>query len=419
MTVLIAGGGIAGLTLGLSLKEIGVPFRIFEAVRELRPMGVGINLQPHAVRELFELGLESALDQIGLRTQEVAYYSAQGQLIWSEPRGLAAGYDWPQFSLNRGGLQMGLYHALLERCEGAIETGAMVAGWTERQGSVSAQLRDRRTGAALGDVEGTLLVGCDGINSVLRQCMYPDEGPAAWGGTMMWRGVTRAPAFRSGRTVAMAGKKDVKFVFYPIAHDETQEGRGAVLNWIADLTMPPDYAWRKQDWNRPGRLEDFLPAFEDWTFDWLDVPAVIKEADQIYEYPMVDRDPLPSWTRGRVTLLGDAAHAMYPIGSNGASQCILDARHLARAIRDLGGTAAALKAYEDERREKVNALVLANRGDGPDKILDIVAQRAPAGFDDIEAVMPLQERQSFADGYKVISGMDIAALNASAPILGG
>ena len=414
MTVLIAGGGIAGLTLGLSLAQVGVPFRIFEAVREIKPLGVGINLQPHAARELFDLGLENTLDQIGLRTEEVAYFNAQGQLIWAEPRGEAAGYGWPQFSLNRGKLQAALYEKLIARCGDVVTTGAAVAGWTERAGSISAILRDRKTGRELGEVGGDLLIACDGINSTLRQIMLPGEGPASWGGTMMWRGLTRGPRFRTGRTVSMSGAKDVKFVCYPIADD----GDGSVLNWIADLAMPADYEWRKQDWNRQGVLEEFLPAFKDWKFDWLDVPQVIKTADQIYEYPMVDREPLAQWTRGRVTLMGDAAHAMYPIGSNGASQCILDARHLARAIRDHGENRAALETYEGERRQKMNALVLANRGDGPDKILDIVADRAPDGFADIDEVIPLAERQSFADGYKAVAGMDIAALNAADPILG-
>ncbi|MEM6276835.1 MAG: flavin-dependent oxidoreductase [Pseudomonadota bacterium] len=414
MTVLIAGGGIAGLSLGLSLHQIGVPFRILEAVREIKPLGVGINLQPHATRELFELGLEDALDGIGLRTEEVAYFSAQGQLIWAEARGAAAGYGWPQFSLNRGKLQMVLYDALIARAGAeVVRTGVAVTDWSAEGNEVSATLTDRKTGESLGIEKGDILIACDGINSVLRNRMYPDEGPAHWGGTMMWRGITRGPMFRTGRTVAMAGQKDVKFVCYPIADD----GEGSVLNWIADLTMPERYRWRQQDWNRRGVLEDFLPAFEDWSFDWLDIPAVIRGADQIYEYPMVDRDPLPGWCRGPVALLGDAAHAMYPIGSNVASQCILDARHLARAIRAHGATETALLAYEGERREKMNALVLANRGDGPDKILDIVAARARDGFDDIEAVMPLSERKSFADGYKAIAGMDIAALNASPPIL--
>ena len=416
MTVLISGAGIAGLTLGLSLHQVGVPFRIFEAVKQVRPLGVGINLQPHAVRELFELGLEDQLDQIGVRTKEVGYFSAEGKEIWSEPRGMAAGYNWPQFSIHRGKLQELLYSEVQKRCGDVIQTGAAVSGWSEAGGRVSADLQDRATGTEMGRAEGAVLIGCDGINSTLRRVMYPGEGPAQWGGTMMWRGVTRGPSFRSGATVSMTGRKDTKFVAYPIAQFE--DGT-CLINWIADRVLPEGTQWRKQDWNREGRLEDFLPAFEGWSFDWLDVPGVIRNADHIYEYPMVDRDPLDAWTKGRVTLLGDAAHAMYPIGSNGASQAILDARVLAREMRGKGAGEEALQAYEGARREKVNALVLANRGDGPDKILDIVAERAPEGFASIEDVMSLEERKSFADGYKKIAGMDIAALNAAQAILAG
>ncbi|WP_208351766.1 flavin-dependent oxidoreductase [Pseudaestuariivita rosea] len=414
MTVLIAGAGIAGLTIGLSLHQVGIPFRIFEAVRQIRPLGVGINLQPHAVRELFDLGLEQGLDTVGLRTEEVAYFSSHGQLIWREPRGMLAGYHWPQFSVHRGGLQMLLYDAVRQRCGDVIETGHAVTGWTQTDDGVTITLTDRKTGQGLGTATGDVLVAADGINSNLRAKLCPDEGPAHWGGTMMWRGVTRGPRFLTGRSVTMTGRKDVKFVAYPIADD----GDGSVINWIADLTMPPDYDWAKQDWNRAGVLDDFLPAFADWRFDWLDIPQIIRGADQIYEYPMVDRNPLDQWTHGRMTLLGDAAHAMYPIGSNGASQAILDARILARDMRDHGVTTGALQAYEAERRPKVKALVLANRGDGPDKILDIVHDRAPDGFEDIEQIMPLAERQAFADGYKQVAGMDINALNERDPLIG-
>ncbi|MEO1579161.1 MAG: flavin-dependent oxidoreductase [Pseudomonadota bacterium] len=414
MTVLIAGAGITGLTLGLSLHQVGIPFRIFEAVREVRPLGVGINLQPHAVRELFELGLEAQLDQVGLRTEEVAYFSQHGQLIWREPRGVLAGYNWPQFSLNRGGLQMLLYRAVRARCGEVIETGSTVTGWSETGAGIEITLTDRKTGQGRGTATGNVLIGADGINSATRAALYPGEGPAQWGGTMMWRGVTYGPRFLTGRSVTMTGRKDVKFVAYPIG--ETDDGLSEI-NWIADLTMPADYDWRQQDWNREGVLEEFLPHFADWSFDWLDVPATIRGAARVFEYPMVDRNPLPRWSHGRVTLLGDAAHAMYPIGSNGASQGILDARILARELRGRGLGPDALDAYDDARRADVNALVLANRGDGPDKILDIVAERAPDGFDDINTVMPLAERQTFADGYKQVAGMDIAALNARPPLV--
>ncbi|MBM7067353.1 flavin-dependent oxidoreductase [Actibacterium sp. 188UL27-1] len=413
MTVLIAGAGIGGLSLGLSLYQLGIPFRIFEAVETLKPLGVGINLQPQAVRELFTLGLEDGLDGIGLRTEEVAYFSVHGQPIWSEPRGQSAGYTWPQFSLHRGKLQMLLHDTLVARAGPVVTTGAAVTGWVEDGQGVRITLTNRGTGKDLGQEEGAVLIACDGINSILRALLYPDEGPAKWGGTMMWRGTTRGPRFLTGRSVAMTGEKDRKFVCYPIADDS----EGSVLNWIADLTMPPDYDWRKQDWNCDGALDDVLPHFADWSFDWLDIPAVMRAADGIWEYPMVDRDPLPQWTHGPVTLLGDAAHAMYPIGSNGASQGILDARILARALKEYGQTRDALQSYESQRREAVNAVVVANRGDGPDKILDIVADRAPNGFSDIEDIMPLAERQALADHYKSVAGMTIAAVNDTAPIL--
>ncbi len=415
MKVLIAGAGIGGLTLGLSLHQVGVPFRIFEAVEKLRPLGVGINLQPHAVRELYELGLANELDAIGLRTEEVAYFSAQGGAIWSEPRGKFAGYNWPQYSVHRGDLQMLLFDTLLQRAGAdCIQCGAALDGWSDTEDGVDIALTDRGSGVALARQTGRVLVAADGINSYARARLFPDEGAANWSGVMMWRGVSVGPRFLSGRTMAMVGRKACKFVCYPsrdIGEDE------CLINWIADRAMAPDYDWSRQDWNRQGRLEDFLPAFSDWSFDWLDIPALIGAAAAIYEYPMVDRNPLARWTHGRVTLLGDAAHAMYPIGSSGATQAILDARVLARELRDHGAGVSALLAYEAARRDSVNQLVLAIRGDGPDKVLDIVADRAPTGFDDISQVMSQDELSALAQGYKSVAGMDIQDLNGRGPLV--
>jgi len=415
MTVIIAGGGIGGLSLGLSLHQLGLHFHIVEAVSHVKPLGVGINLQPHAVRELFELGLEGSLDGIGLRTEEVAYFSTRGQLIWSEPRGLEAGYRWPQYSIHRGELQFLLYRELLARCgAGVITTGAALTGWHEDAHGVVVQLENRKTGAPLEDLHGQVLVGADGINSTVRAALYPDEGGARWRGTMMWRGVTRAQGFLSGRSMAMAGTGARKFVCYPI--QDLGSGGEQRINWIADLALPPDYPWDRQDWNREGHLHDFAPQFADWKFDWLDIPGLIAAAEGIWEYPMVDRDPLPRWSHGRVTLLGDAAHAMYPIGSNGATQAIIDARVLARELdRGQGGT--ALAAYDADRREAVNRLVMLNRGDGPDKVLDEVAARAPDGFDDIADVMSARELADIAQSYKAVAGFDVDKLNARAPLI--
>jgi 2-polyprenyl-6-methoxyphenol hydroxylase-like FAD-dependent oxidoreductase len=414
--ILIAGGGIAGLMLALSLHQIGVKARVFEAVREPRPLGVGINLQPHAVRELIELGLGPDLDRIGVRTRELVYATKRGEIIWVEPRGIAAGYAWPQYSIHRGHLHMLLLETARRRL-GAdrIVTGAAVACVTQTEAGVRLSLVDRAGGASLGAVDGALLIAADGIHSAIRAQFNPHEGPPVWGGAVMWRGTTIAAPYRTGATVVMAGHEWQKFACYPIA--DAGQGR-QVINWIAELKYAPDRAWNKEDWNREGREEDFLPAFEGWRFPWLDVPALIRARSQVYEYPMVDRDPLPAWIRGRVTLIGDAAHAMYPIGSNGASQGILDARVLAREVQRHGATPAALHAYEAERRPATSAIVLANRRNGPDEVLQIVETRAPDGFDDLEHVLPITERAAIAERYKRLAGMDPAILNARPSILG-
>lgn len=417
MTVLVIGAGIGGLTTALSLHQIGVDCRVYESVETIEPLGVGINTLPHAVRELTELGLLEKLAATGIPTAELAYFSKHGKPIWSEPRGQDAGYRWPQFSIHRGGLQMILRDAVIERLgPDAIRTGHHCAGWTETADGVRADFIDRRTNAVRGSAEGTLLVAADGIHSAIRAHLYPEEGPPIWNGAILWRGVTEGVPFLTGRTMIMAGHERQKFVCYPISQPALDAGR-AVINWIAELKFPPEHGWRREDWNRPGKLDEFLPQFEEWRFDWLDVPGIIRAAPLCYEYPMVDRDPLESWTQGKVTLLGDAAHPMYPIGSNGASQAILDARLLAREIRARGATAEALAAYEAERRPATAKIVLANRGNGPEQVMQIVEERAPDGFDTLNDVLPAQEMEAVAAAYKKIAGFDKNALNGRPPIV--
>lgn len=414
MTVLIAGAGIGGLTLGLSLHQNGIPFQIVETVQNLRPLGVGINLQPHAVREIAEMGLSAEMEACGIRTKEVGYFSEFGTHIWSEPRGIWAGYKWPQYSMHRGRFQMMLYNALIKMAgPECVALGKRATGLSQTADDATLHLTDRASDVET-RLEGAVIIAVDGINSTLRNILFPNATGVCWGGTIMWRGTTVAPAFLSGATMAMAGRKDIKFVAYPIEH---RPGGKMLINWICDLTLPPDHPWNEQDWNRTGDLSDFLPRFADWHFDWLDVPATIRAADAVYEFPMVDLDPLDRWTYDRVTLLGDAAHAMYPIGSNGASQAILDARVLTRAFLDHGITGTALETYEADRRPKTAAIVHANRGDGPDRILDEVAARAPAGFEDISDIMTLQERENIAKTYKSIAGFEVDELNSRASIL--
>jgi 5-methylphenazine-1-carboxylate 1-monooxygenase len=417
MTVLIAGGGIGGLTLALSLHQIGISAKIFESVSELKPLGVGINVLPHAVRELIELGLHDKLEAAGVRTKELAYFSKRGKPIWSEPRGIEAGYKWPQFSIHRGTLQQILLDAATERLGPEnIFTSHHLCDWTETSGGVRADFIDKATGKSAGSHDGVLLIAADGIHSAIREKLYPLEGPPIWNGRILWRGITASDAFLSGRTMIMAGHETLKFVCYPISKEPDIDGKFSI-NWVAERHMPPTYQWRREDYNRSAKLEEFLPWFADWKFDWLDVPDLIRNCPRAYEYPLVDRDPVAQWTFGLTTLMGDAAHPMYPVGSNGASQAILDARVITREILAHGPTNAALVAYEAERRPATSDLVMLNRRNGPEQVMQLVEERAPDGYNVVTDVLSLQELQDIAANYKRVAGFQVEGLNAKPPIV--
>ncbi len=415
MRVIVAGGGIGGLSLALSLHAAGIEAEIFEAAREMKPVGVGINLLPHATRELIELGLGERLAEAAIATEALIYANRFGQEIWREQRGRFAGYDWPQYSIHRGRLQMLLADVVRERLGAdAVRLDRQVARVETSDAGASAWLRDA-DGGDRGQVTADVIVGADGIHSAVRAQFYPDEGPPLWNRRVLWRGVTEAAPFLGGAAMVMAGHQDQKFVCYPI--DPALAARGASLvNWIAELRFAETDVWRREDWNRAGRLEDFLPRFEDWRFGWLDAPALIRGAERVYEYPLVDRDPIARWTFDRVTLLGDAAHPMYPIGSNGASQAILDARTLAFELAEGGSVDEALARYEAARRPATTRLVLLNRGNGPEQVMQLAHERAPSGFADVHDVLSQAELEATAGEYKRIAGFDRDGLNARASL---
>lgn len=398
MQVLIAGGGVGGLTLALSLHERGIPCTVFEAAEQVRPLGVGINTLPHAIRELAALGLLPALDAVAVRTRELRYLNRFGQEIWVEPRGTWAGHDVPQFSIHRGHLHEVLWKAARERLgPAALVTGARLAAVEQDATGVTARFADGRT--ARGDV----LVGADGIHSVLRAALHPDDGGIRWNGIQMWRGAIDWPAFEGGDTMIVAGDMAEKLVLYPIAAGATPGTR--LTNWvvcaqIGDATRPPP---RREDWSRPGSLAEVLPHVARFRIPFLDVGALVRATPTFWEYPMCDRDPLPFWTQGRVTLLGDAAHPMYPVGSNGASQAVLDARCLAALLAG-GDPVSALAAYEAERLPKTAEIVRSNRRGGPERVVDVVSERAPEGFARIEDVIARDELAAIAGGYAAMAG---------------
>jgi len=409
MEVVIVGGGIGGLTLALTLDKAGIPSRVFESSPEIKPIGVGINLLPHATKELARLGLDKDLARVAVETREAVFFNRFGQLIYREPLGCAAGYEQPQFSVHRGDLQMVLLDAVRRRLgEDRVLSGWKCVGFEQDATGAAALFRSTVTGEELAPQRGSVVVACDGIHSVIRKQLHPGEGEPLYSGVNMWRGVTRWPAFLSGASMVRAGwLKCGKMVIYPIRERIDAEGR-QLVNWVAEIETPRH---QQRDWNRRGSLDDFLGAFEAWHFDWLDVPAFIRAADAVLEFPMVDQDPLPFWTQGRVTLLGDAAHPMVPRGSNGAGQAILDARVLADALVTHRDPAEALQAYEAKRREATANVVRMNRQNPPDAILrEVFVRSGDRPFERIEDVIPIEELKAISERYKRVAGYDRESL---------
>src|SRR6476661_1560149 len=412
MKAIIVGGGIGGLTTALMLGSRGIGCELFEQSDTIRELGVGINTLPHAIRELAGLGLLQKLDDVAIRTDVLYYLNRHGQEVWRESRGVGAGHDVPQFSIHRGRLQSVIHRAVEERLgKEAIHTGCRLGAFTQDEGGVTAYFFDR-TGAHTKTVRGDILIGADGIHSRVRETLFPDEGPPCWNGLMLWRGARDWPVFLTGRSMIVAGGLHAKVVVYPIAEGSSPASRltnWAVLVKIGDGNAPPP---RREDWSRPGRREELMPHVERFSVPHVDVRSLISATPEFYEYPCCDRDPLPYWTWGRVTLLGDAAHPMYPVGSNGASQAILDARALARWLIGGGCVVDALAAYDAERRPMTAEIVLNNRKGGPERVIDALEERAPDGFADVDAVASHAEREAIVRGYASMSGFAREQVNA-------
>ena len=408
--VIIAGGGIGGLTLALTLHQIGVPFLVLEKSRAMRPLGVGINIQPNAVRELFDLGLTSEiLDTIGVSAKEWALVGLNGKEVYAEKRGLDAGYKWPQFAAHRGELLMLLYRTLIERAGAeSVMLDARVDKYL-KQPAGEVDVSVKRSDGSRFQISGSLLIGADGIHSAVRAQMHPDQPPIHWGGAIMWRGTVRTKPLRTESSFIGLGTHQHRMVIYPISKPEAD---GTVLtNWIAELTIDRNEGWFEDNWFKEVPIESFAHHFEGFRYDWLDVPSMLNESECGYMNPMIDRDPVATWIDGPVALMGDAAHAMYPTGSNGASQAIVDARVIGAAILTQGLTPDALKSYDDQLCKKVSELVLRNRSAGPFGLLDILNDRCGGVFENIETVISLEERNEFMSKYKTAAGFAIEALN--------
>ena len=406
MQVAIVGGGICGLSLALNLKARGIPCTVYERAPQIKELGVGITALPHAMREFTALGIADRLLDAGIENRESCFFNRFGQLIYREPRGKFAGYQYPEVGIHRGKLHLILYEAVTERLgPDAVRTDAECTGVTQDERGVTVHFRQTSNGATLANVRADVVIACDGINSALRKHFYPDDR-VSFAGIYTWRVVTRRKPILGGRTYMRVGSiLTGKIVIYPIVDDVDGEGN-QLINWMAEIkrdTFDPN------DWNKPGDLADFFPIYKDWHFDWLDVAQMIRDADQILEYPMVDKDPIGQWTFGRVTLAGDAAHPMYPRGSNGAAQAAIDARTLADLLRNHSDPRDALKAYEAARAGPAAKVVRTNREHPPDfiniKVEELVGDRP---FDDLDKYISQDELRVLSENYKRIAGFALA-----------
>jgi 2-polyprenyl-6-methoxyphenol hydroxylase-like FAD-dependent oxidoreductase len=415
--VAIVGGGIGGLALALHLHRLGQVCEVFEAVPQVREIGVGITLLPHAMRELAALGLAEAVEAAGIVNYESVFFTRHGQFIYRELRGRHAGYPQPEVSIHRGKLHQILWQAAVQRLGAErVHTGHRFAQMAQSEHAVTLHFQDPQ-GHALPEVRSRVVVAADGVNSAVRRVFYPDE-KVAFNGINTWRGVTRHKPILTGQSYMRIGSIDTgKMVIYPIANMDANDvdGQGLqLINWVAEIGGQSE---RPNDWNRTGRVEDVLPLFNDWNFDWLNVPELIAKAESILEYPMVDKDPIPQWTFGRVTLLGDAAHPMYPRGSNGSAQALVDARTLAD---ELAASAAAgtdpvhaLVRYEAVRRPITSQVVLTNRSTPPD-FINIKVDELTGGqqFRHIDDVISQDELRKISDDYKKIAGFSLQAMKS-------
>ncbi|WP_323042540.1 FAD-dependent monooxygenase [Gemmobacter sp.] len=407
MKVIIAGGGIGGLTAALFLHKAGVPCKVYEKVPEIGHLGVGITLLPHAVKALDEIGLMQPLDRLGVRTDRMIFRTRGGQDVWNAPRGLKAGYDVPQITAHRADIHTVLLGAVAERMPaGTLTLDAAFESVVDTGDGVTVTFR-RADGSTFTD-RGDVLIGADGIHSGVRRHLNPDEGAPRWSGLFLWRGSVDWPPVLDGHTIINSGGMTRKFIFYPIGPGKTPGTQ--LMNWacVIRAAEPGSPTPGREDWDREAKAEVLHPILRDFTVPETDIRAMIDATPVFWDFPMCDRDPLSSWTRGRVTLLGDAAHPMYPFGANGSAQAILDARMLGQLCGQGGDPAAILLAYEQARLGPVNEVVAGNRQGGPERVIDEVEARIRdlpgQRFDDLEAIMPHAERAAIVNGYSRIAG---------------
>ena len=400
MKVAILGGGIAGLSLALGLHERGIDCEVFESVPEVKEMGVGITLLPHATKELAALGLLPQLEAVAIENLESVFYNRYGQFVYKELRGRHDGYATPELGIHRGKLHRIMFENVVKRLgEDRVHTGhrCVKVDQNDDHATITFELHNGETRQVKADVA----VACDGVNSTVRKQFFPQD-QICFAGINTWRGVTIRPPILTGKSYMRIGSIETgKMVIYPIV--DNVDGKGnQLINWMAEIRQPET---KMNDWNKLGDPKDCVDIFKDWRFPWLDVPSLIMSAERVFEYPMVDKDALPQWSFGRVTLMGDAAHPMYPRGSNGSAQGLIDARTLADLLQRNTDVVAALQQYQDLRLPATAKVVQTNRTLPPDFIImkaDELSHHQP--FENIDDLISQAELRKISDHYKQVAG---------------
>jgi len=403
MLIGIIGGGISGLSLALQLNHYGFAVEIFESAKELSPLGLGLNLQPKAVKILANCNLFDELITNGVAISSVEFQCKDGLSIFSQKRGIADGYDFPQIAIHRAKLQQMLLKQFTLQPKNKIYLGQQLINFQEYHSNVVCTLVDRTTNNVL-DKTVDILIGADGIHSTIRAKIHNDKANYQFAGIMMWRGISKIKPFQQHSSVVVRGNRNVQLITYPISPlDKNGE---CYINWVVEIFDEETNTLDDNCWNKQGHVAEFIHYFNDWQNKFLDIEPLFDKAINIFKFPMVDRNPLNYWNTNRVTLIGDAAHPMYPRGANGASQGIIDAEYLATVIHSASNISDALQQYQANRLPITSKIVLDNRNANQLEILSLVAARCQKTCQNIHTCIDSEYIRQILTDYKINTNLN-------------
>jgi salicylate hydroxylase len=338
-TIIVAGAGLGGLTLALCLARAGFSVTVLEQANALGEVGAGVQISANGARVLYHLGLAEALQAVAFKPErgEMRHWQS-GETLSSRPLGQAseAAFGFPYFHLHRADFHAVLADALAAVAPGSVHLGAKVTGFSQSGAGVTV------TTEAGESVSGDVLVGCDGIHSAIRTQLFGPDAPR-FTGCVAWRAIVPVGALPPGHVRPVSSNwigRGGHFVHYYVR-------RGELVNCVGIIEQDE---WQAESWSSEGAMAGFLDDFKDWHED---VQILMRQAESCYRWGLFDRDPMPEWSQGRVTLLGDACHPMLPFMAQGAVMAIEDANTLAQCLASAAAAyPSALQRYEYLRRER-------------------------------------------------------------------